>query len=241
MKKLKVILGLLVLSFCLQSLYSQAATSQEETDDLQIFQQWATDLSQPSLNSKIGQPSLNPSSLNESQNSIESNQNSTEQTLDSMSVEELFTKCEETLTQQEAIIKRLTLTSENLEKDLINLTIEYNNLKNSLAQMKEALISNKDDTSFMIRELGKLLDEIVALKEKTAYLEKRMKNAYIYGNVVTTIPGLLVMSKGFADLAMSGADPVKVDMAWKWIAAGAITELGMHVVYQGGHWIFKIW
>ena len=241
MKKLKVILGLLVLSFCLQSLYSQTATSQEETDDLQIFQQWATDLSQPSLNSKIGQPSLNPSSLNESQNSIESNQNSTEQTLDSMSVEELFTKCEETLKQQEAIIKRLTLTSENLEKDLANLTIEYNNLKNSLAQMKEALISNKDDTSFMIRELGKLLDEIVALKEKSAYLEKRMKNAYIYGNVVTTIPGLLVMAKGFADLAMSNADPVKVDAAWKWIAAGAITELGMHVVYQSGHWIFKIW
>ena len=107
--------------------------------------------------------------------------------------------------------------------------------------MKEALISNKDDTSFMIRELGKLLDEIVALKEKTAYLEKRMKNAYIYGNVVTTIPGLLVMAKGFADLAMSNADPVKVDAAWKWIVAGAITELGMHVVYQSGHWIFKIW
>ncbi len=107
--------------------------------------------------------------------------------------------------------------------------------------MKEALISNKDDTSFMIQELGKLLDEIVALKENNANLEKGMKNAYIYGNVVTTIPGLLVMAKGFADLAMSNADPVKVDMAWKWVAAGAITELGMHVVYQGGHWIFRWW
>ena len=107
--------------------------------------------------------------------------------------------------------------------------------------MKEALISNKDDTSFMIRELGKLLDEIVALKEKTAYLEKRIKNAYIYGNITTSLPGLMIMAKGFVDLAMSGADPVKVDAAWKWVAAGAITELGMHIVYQGGHWIFKIW
>ena len=51
----------------------------------------------------------------------------------------------------------------------------------------------------------------------------------------------MIMAKGFADLAMSGADPVKVDAAWKWIAAGAITELGMHVVYQGGHWIFRWW
>ena len=78
-------------------------------------------------------------------------------------------------------------------------------------------------------------------KELIDYMNKQNRNAYIYGNVVTTIPGLLVMVKGFADLAMSGADPVKVDAAWKWVAAGAITELGMHIVYQGGHWIFKIW
>ena len=78
-------------------------------------------------------------------------------------------------------------------------------------------------------------------KEKTAYLEKRIKNAYIYGNITTSLPGLMIMAKGFVDLAMSGADPVKVDAAWKWVAAGAITELGMHIVYQGGHWIFKIW
>lgn len=99
----------------------------------------------------------------------------------------------------------------------------------------------QSDSQTLVDQLNLCLVLERQQKELIDYMDKQNRNAYIYGNVVTTIPGLLVMSKGFADLAMSGADPVKVDMAWKWIAAGAITELGMHIVYQGGHWIFKIW
>lgn len=128
----------------------------------------------------------------------------------------------------------------------------YNEL---LTILTKIIKSQDEDIKMLITEIATIQSDSQTLvdqlnlclvlerqqKELIDYMNKQNRNAYIYGNVVTTIPGLLVMAKGFADLAMSGADPVKVDAAWKWVAAGAITELGMHIVYQGGHWIFKIW
>lgn len=99
----------------------------------------------------------------------------------------------------------------------------------------------QSDSQTLIDQLNLCLVLERQQKELIDYMDEQNRNAYVYGNVVTTIPGLLVMSKGFADLAMSGTDPVKIGMAWKWITAGVITELGMHVVYQSGHWIFKRW
>ena len=118
----------------------------------------------------------------------------------------------------------------------------YNEL---LTILTKIIKSQDEDIKMLITEIATIQSDSQTLvdqlnlclvlerqqKELIDYMDKQNRNAYIYGNVVTTIPGLLVMAKGFADLAMSGADPVKVDMAWKWIAAGAITELGMHVVY----------
>lgn len=99
----------------------------------------------------------------------------------------------------------------------------------------------QNDSQTLVDQLNLCLVLEQQQRELIAYMEKKNKNAYVYGNIVTTIPGVLIMTKGFADLAMSGQDPAKVDAAWKWIAGGAITCVGMHIVYQGGHWIFKVW
>lgn len=88
----------------------------------------------------------------------------------------------------------------------------------------------------MIKELGKLLDDIEKLRERVACAEKRLKNATIYSEVVTPIPGLLLMTAGFIEMGVGNTD-----MGWNLFKAGAITLVSMEVIYNGGKWIFKIW
>lgn len=81
----------------------------------------------------------------------------------------------------------------------------------------------------MIGELGKLLEDIGTLREYITIQERRMKYAYWYGNITTTIPGVIFIINGISKNSV------------ELIKTGILMEIGMHIIYQGGHWIFRVW
>ena len=116
----------------------------------------------------------------------------------------------------------LSTSRSNIANNMRSLFRAYNEL---LTILTKIIKSQDEDIKMLITEIATIQSDSQTLvdqlnlclvlerqqKELIDYMNKQNRNAYIYGNVVTTIPGLLVMAKGFADLAMSDADPVKVD------------------------------
>lgn len=133
-----------------------------------------------------------------------------------------------------------------------NLESEYSSMKNVLndsrqkcQDLRAALASNKDDTKYIYELWAQAREDIEKLKERVAFAERKAKNAYIYGSVVTAIPGILVFTKGVVDMVTwySEGHTTKEGgaNALTWIYAGLVTEVGMQLVYQGGHWVFNWW
>jgi hypothetical protein len=63
----------------------------------------------------------------------------------------------------------------SLEQDLLNTRLELDNSKKTLLSLKQALISNKEDTSTVISELGLLYEKTKDLNEKVEQLTKVKK------------------------------------------------------------------
>jgi hypothetical protein len=63
----------------------------------------------------------------------------------------------------------------SFEEGLINTKIELENSKKTLKELKQALLSNKEDTSAVVAELGKLYERIKRLNELIAFYEKMKK------------------------------------------------------------------
>jgi tetratricopeptide (TPR) repeat protein len=66
-------------------------------------------------------------------------------------------------------------SSMSFEEGLINTKIELENSKKTLKELKQALLSNKEDTSVVVAELGKLYERIKRLNELIASYEKMKK------------------------------------------------------------------
>ena len=112
-------------------------------------------------------------------------------------------------------------------------------MKNSItkcSQLKTALISNRDDTGTIAKELGEIVERVRGLEEKIEYYKKRLKRATIVENITIPLPGLSLMTVGIIEIA-NGNNSRGI----KYIEAGAITLGVMEVVYQGGKWVFKLW
>lgn len=100
----------------------------------------------------------------------------------------------------------------------------------------EEISSAQEDTTTLTAQLDLCIALEKKQREEIDFLKRKDKNAYIYGNVLTPLPGLMLMTYGFIEMGKGNTD-----YGWKWFEAGAITLVGMEVVYQGGHWIFRIW
>ena len=66
-------------------------------------------------------------------------------------------------------------SSMNFEKGLINMKIELESSKKTLKELKQALLSNKEDTSTVIAELGELYEKVKELNELIASYERMRK------------------------------------------------------------------
>lgn len=105
-----------------------------------------------------------------------------------------------------------------------------------MANTKKALISNKDDTASAIALAGAFYENVKKMEQKLAMFEKQLRGSRIFANIIVPIPGLMLITRGFIDLGFE-----KYDSSKAYITSGLITLVGMELVYQGGHWFFKVW
>lgn len=162
--------SLLLCLFCVFPVFSV-----EDTSDLQEFQKIAQELSS---SSQVSQSNLKVSSQNLTQeynNVTNSKDSSTNLDLSSMNPFELLDLLELNLNKADLRLKEATRYSMSLEQDLLNTRIELDNSKKTLLSLKQALISNKEDTSNVISELGILYEKTKDLNEKVDQLTKVKK------------------------------------------------------------------
>ena len=128
-----------------------------------------------------------------------------------------------------------------------NLFYHYNKLSEILQKI---ITSQSEDISLLIKEISDIQNDSKTLLDKLTIclnLEQQQRelidfykiqnrNSYIYGNVVTTLPGLIIIGAGAIEL-YSGDSTKGLNL----IKAGGITLVSMEIVYQGGHWFFKCW
>lgn len=146
--------------------------SREDTSVLEELQMTALELSNSSNNSqdsttksmKNSNPTLSDVNL--------SKDNLTESEMASMNPFELLDLLEQNLNKADLRLKEATQYSMNLEQDLLNMKIELSNSKTTLEELKKALLSNKDDTSTVIAELGLLYERVKRLNEEVALYTK---------------------------------------------------------------------
>lgn len=146
--------------------------SQEDISVLEELQMTALELSNSSNSS---QDNTTKSMKNSNQTSSDvslSKDNLTESEMASMNPFELLDLLEQNLNKADLRLKEATQYSMNLEQDLLNTKIELNNSKTTLEELKKALLSNKDDTSTVIAELGLLYERVKRLNEEVALYTK---------------------------------------------------------------------
>ena len=126
----------------------------------------------------------------------------------------------------------------------------FQQLESYIESIETALISNKEDTSFLLgivatqnEEIDKLTNLNETLKKETEKYqealeawEKQQKGAYILGNVLVVLPPI-----GLAVAGVSCIYNDKQELGWHLIEASCYSLIALEVTYQGGHWIFKWW
>lgn len=100
----------------------------------------------------------------------------------------------------------------------------------------EQIAETQNDTANLQSQLDLCYSLEKMQQELIDYYKKKDRCSYIYGNIVTPIPGLLIMTYGFIEMGKGNTN-----IGWNCFKAGAITLCAMEVVYQGGHWAIKIW
>lgn len=176
---IKKLLFVLALSF----LCALPAFSQEDTSVLEELQMTALELSNNSNNStddaKNSKKNSNQtlSDVNLSKDSL------TESEMASMNPFELLDLLEQNLNKADLRLKEATQYSMSLEKDLLDMRIELSNSKTTLEELKQALLSNKDDTSTVIAELGLLYERVKKLNEEVALYTKMRQRLKILSYV----------------------------------------------------------
>ena len=91
---------------------------------------------------------------------------------------ELLDQLEMTLNEAQKNYEVAIKSSLSLEKDLLNMKLELENSQKTLEELKKALLSNKDDTSYLVSELGELFEKVKKLNEvleSYKKIQKRLK------------------------------------------------------------------
>lgn len=157
--------------------------SQEDTSVLEELQRTALELSNNSNNSTDDAKNLKKNS-NQTSSDVNLSKNSlTESEMASMNPFKLLDLLEQNLNKADLRLKEATQYSMSLEQDLLDMRIELNNSKTTLEGLKQALLSNKDDTSTVIAELGLLYERVKKLNEEVALYTKMRQRLKILSYV----------------------------------------------------------
>lgn len=151
------------------------AFAQEDSSDLEDSQKTALELSNRSNSSQKKSENLSQSYKPELSSANSSKDNLTQSELESMNPFELLDLLEMKLDKAQENYEEAAKSSLSFEEGLLNTKIELENSKKTLKELKQALLSNKEDTSVVVAELGKLSEKIKKLNELVVSYEKMKK------------------------------------------------------------------
>lgn len=171
LKKLSLVLALLLL-FVFQ------VFSQEDIAELKELQKIALELNSESSSSQNKSEILKQNCNLELNNANNLKDNLSQSEMDLMNPFELLDQLEMTLNEAQKNYEVAIKSSLSLEKDLLNMKLELENSQKTLEELKKALLSNKDDTSYLVSELGELFEKVKKLNEvleSYKKIQKRLK------------------------------------------------------------------
>ena len=171
LKKLSLVLALLLL-------FVSQVFSQEDIVELEELQKIALELNSESNNSQNKLETLKQNCNLELNNASNLKDNLSQSEMDLMNPFELLDQLEMTLNEAQKNYEAAIKSSLSLEKDLLNMKLELENSQKTLEELKKALLSNKDDTSYLVSELGELFEKVKKLNEvleSYKKIQKRLK------------------------------------------------------------------
>lgn len=172
LKKLSLVLALLLL-------FVSQVFSQEDIVELKELQKIALELNSESVNSQSKLESLKQNCNLELNNANNLKDSLSQSEMDLMNPFELLDQLEMTLNEAQKNYEAAIKSSLSLEKDLLNMKLELENSQKTLEELKKALLSNKDDTSYLVSELGELFEKVKKLNEvleSYKKIQKRLRN-----------------------------------------------------------------
>lgn len=171
LKKLSLVLALLLL-------FASQVFSQEDIAELKELQKIALELNSESSSSQSKSEILKQNCNLELSNANNLKDNLSQSEMDLMNPFELLDQLEMTLNEAQKNYEVAIKSSLSLEKDLLNMKLELENSQKTLEELKKALLSNKDDTSYLVSELGELFEKVKKLNEvleSYKKIQKRLK------------------------------------------------------------------
>ena len=171
LKKLSLVLALLLL-------FVSQVFSQEDIVELKELQKIALELNSESSSSQSKSETLKQNCNLELNNASNLKDNLSQSEMDLMNPFELLDQLEMTLNEAQKNYEAAIKSSLSLEKDLLNMKLELENSQKTLEELKKALLSNKDDTSYLVSELGELFEKVKKLNEvleSYKKIQKRLK------------------------------------------------------------------
>lgn len=183
------LLSFVLLLFCVLPL-----SAQDDLSDLEELQKTALELSSKSNNSQKESENLSQNYKLELSSANSSKDNLTQSELESMNPFELLDLLETKLDKAQKNYEEAVKSSLSFEEGLINTKIELENSKKTLKELKQALLSNKEDTSVVVAELGELYEKVKELNELVASYEKMKKRlrTTAYVELAVGVPCLVI-------------------------------------------------
>ena len=171
LKKLSLVLALLLL-------FVSQVFSQEDIAELKELQKIALELNSELSSSQSKSETLKQNCNLELNNASNLKDRLSQSEMDLMNPFELLDQLEMTLNEAQKNYEAAIKSSLSLEKDLLNMKLELENSQKTLEELKKALLSNKDDTSYLVSELGELFEKVKKLNEvleSYKKIQKRLK------------------------------------------------------------------
>ena len=171
LKKLSLVLALLLL-------FASQVFSQEDIAELKELQKIALELNSELSSSQSKSEILKQNCNLELNNANNLKNNLSQSEMDLMNPFELLDQLEMTLNEAQKNYEAAIKSSLSLEKDLLNMKLELENSQKTLEELKKALLSNKDDTSYLVSELGELFEKVKKINEvleSYKKIQKRLK------------------------------------------------------------------
>lgn len=171
LKKLSLVLALLLL-------FASQVFSQEDIAELKELQKIALELNSELSSSQSKSETLKQNCNLELNNASNLKDSLSQSEMDLMNPFELLDQLEMTLNEAQKNYEAAIKSSLSLEKDLLNMKLELENSQKTLEELKKALLSNKDDTSYLVSELGELFEKVKKLNEvleSYKKIQKRLK------------------------------------------------------------------